>query len=241
MKAVIGFNTSVIENDSPYHSCYLKSTYTSAVEKAGGIAVLLPVTTYESHIDAYLDMIDGLILVGGNDLNPSSFGESKSLPTVKTTPVIRQEYDLKLAAKALERDIPIFGICMGVQVLNVAAGGTLIQDIEWIKETKQSHGLKISPYFSEHEINVTPDSLLHKLLVNTTVSVNSSHHQCVDKPAPGFIVSSESEDGIIESIEHPGKKFVLGVQWHPEAIHDRPEQLSLFRGLVEASLKNRQE
>jgi len=235
-KPYIGLNAGVSMNDKGKHSYSIGGRYTNAVTKAGGIPVVLPATKEINIIEKYLDLINGLVLIGGPDLDPKLYSNEVKLPTTSKTPLLRQEFDLALARLALERDLPVMGICMGCQVLCVAAGGTLIQDIQYqVEGYSQRHYRKIAPYYPLHNIEIVPDSILHGIIGKTRLEVNSAHHQSVKTPPHGFRAVAFSEDKIIECIEHPKKRFALGIQWHPEAIHDRPEQLSLFKALVQAS------
>jgi putative glutamine amidotransferase len=236
LKPVIGLNSGVSVNENGIPSFSLGGNYTNAVLKAGGIPVILPAVIDQDAIETFFKMIDGLILIGGPDLDPASYEDSPKLATVSPANPLRQEYSLNLARTALSQDIPFMGICMGCQVMNVAAGGSLYQDIEYqIPEYSIRHFRKIAPYYPFHKVTIVPDSLLHRIVGKTEMEVNSAHHQSIRNLAEGLKAIAFSEDGIIECIEHPGKRFALGIQWHPEVIHEREEQLSLFRALVSAS------
>ncbi|MBN1900358.1 gamma-glutamyl-gamma-aminobutyrate hydrolase family protein [Candidatus Sumerlaeota bacterium] len=236
MPPVIGLNSGLSVDQKGTPSFSLGGDYTNAVFKAGGIPVILPATKNEDVIDTYFKKIDGLILVGGPDLDPALYGESNKLATVQIAPPLRQEFSLFLAREAITRDIPLLGICMGCQVLNVALGGSLYQDIEYeLPGYSVRHFRKINSISPFHKIAILPDSLLYRILEKTEMEVNSYHHQSVRNPGEGLKATAYSEDGIVECIERPDKRFALGVQWHPEVIHEREEQLSLFRALVSAS------
>jgi len=238
VKPVIGINSSVGVSDEGTHRYILGGNYTSAVLKAGGIPVILPATHDPEVREHYFQLIDGFLLVGGPDIDPAIYGESERLATVVPASPLRLDFDISMARLALKKKTPVMGICMGCQVLNVSAGGTLFQDIEQQVPThSKRHYKKIAPYDPFHQIKIVRDSLLYRILERETMEVNSSHHQSVKNPGNGFQISAYSEDGIVECIENPDHPFALGVQWHPEGIHERPEQLLLFSALVSAASK----
>lgn len=236
MRPIIGLNSGVSVNEKGIPFFSLGGNYTNAVFKAGGIPVILPATNDRDAMETYFKLINGLILVGGPDLDPASYGDSPKLATVHPAHQLRQEFSLTLARTALSHDIPFMGICMGCQVMNVAAGGSLYQDIEYqVPEYSVRHFRKIAPHYPFHNVTIVPDSLLHRIVGKTEMEVNSAHHQSIRVLAEGLKAIAFSEDRIIECIEHPQKRFALGIQWHPEVIHDREDHLSLFRALVSAS------
>lgn len=194
-------------------------------------------------IDQALAGIGGLMLTGGGDVAPSRYGEQPH-PTVEEAEPGRDAFEIALITAARARDLPIFAICRGVQVLNVACGGTLVQDIPSEVTGALQHSLAVPqhmPYELAHEVWVDKDSLLAKLmrerLVDEALEVNSRHHQAVKQVADGFIVSATAPDGVIEAIEDPTARFCLGVQWHPENFFRTGEFRALFEGFLEASQK----
>ena len=194
-------------------------------------------------IEQALAGIDGLMLTGGNDVAPSRYGE-QAHPTVVEAEAGRDEFEIGLINSARARQLPILAICRGVQMLNVACGGTLIQDIPSQVTGALAHSLPVPPnlaYSLAHEVWVEKDSLLSKLmrerLADDTCEVNSRHHQAVKEVARGFRVSATAPDGVIEAIEDPAADFCLGVQWHPENFFRTGEFRSLFEGFVEAAQK----
>ena len=240
MKPVIGMNSGVPISDEGGHRYVLGGNYTNAILKAGGIPVILPATQEPEVMEEYFRFINGLLLVGGPDIDPKIYGDSEKLATVSVASPLRLDFDLSIARLALEKNLPVMGVCMGCQVLNVASGGTLYQDIEQQAPThKVRHYRKIAPYYLFHRITIAQDSLLFQIVGKETMEVNSAHHQSVKDPGRDFKITAYSEDGIVECIENPGHPFALGIQWHAEAIHDRPEQLSLFCALVSAASKSR--
>jgi putative glutamine amidotransferase len=194
-------------------------------------------------IEQALAGIDGLMLTGGDDVAPSRYGE-QAHPTVVEAEAGRDEFEIGLINSARARQLPILAICRGVQMLNVACGGTLIQDIPSQLTGALVHSLPVPPnlaYSLAHEVWVEKDSLLSRLmrerLVDDTCEVNSRHHQAVKDVARGFRVSATAPDGVIEAIEDPAAVFCLGVQWHPENFFRTGEFRSLFEGFVEAAQK----
>ena len=187
--------------------------------------------------------IDGLMLTGGDDVTPARYGEPAHPATVEAE-TGRDEFEIALITAARARELPIFAICRGVQVLNVACGGTLIQDIPSQLPGALGHSLPCPPnqaYTFAHEVWIEKDSLLAALmrerLTDDTCEVNSRHHQAVKDVAKGFRVSATAPDGVIEAIEDPAALFCLGVQWHPENCFRTGEFRPLFEGFIEAAQK----
>jgi putative glutamine amidotransferase len=194
-------------------------------------------------IEQALAGIDGLMLTGGDDVAPSRYGEAPHA-TVVEAEAGRDEFESALIIAARARDLPIFAICRGVQILNVACGGTLVQDIPTQVAGALAHSLPVpqhEPYALAHEVWVDKDSLLAKLmrerLVDEALEVNSRHHQAVKQVANGFVVSATAPDGVIEAMEDPRARFCLGVQWHPENFFRTGEFRALFEGFLEASAR----
>jgi putative glutamine amidotransferase len=183
--------------------------------------------------------IDGLLLTGGNDVAPSLFGETPHA-TYHQAEAGRDEHEIALVQRALEAGRPILAICRGVQVLNVAFGGTLVQDIPSAFDTTVTHQLGLPKNAVAHEVWVNRGSLLWTLMEERlengdTLAVNSRHHQAVRDVAPGFVVSATAPDGVVEAIERPDGVFCLGVQWHPENFWRTGEFRELFEGFVKAA------
>jgi putative glutamine amidotransferase len=193
-------------------------------------------------VDAALSGVDGLLLTGGDDVAPPIYGEQPHATITDAEPG-RDEFEIGLVKAARERGVPIFAICRGVQVLNVACGGTLVQDIPSQVKGALAHDLPVPPnqsYSLAHEIWLEKDSLLSNLMRERlsdtdACEVNSRHHQAVKDLAPGFLVCATAPDGVIEAIEDPAKRFCLGVQWHPENFFRTGEFRPLFEGFLEAA------
>lgn len=229
MAAIIGLTC---DGDLEGHRIFLNSAYIAAVSQAGGIPLLLPPGSQEM-ADQYLKIIDGLLLTGGGDVDPRFYGEE---PKEGLGRVLRErdEFELYITRRALLLGKPILAICRGMQLLNVAAGGTLYQDI--VLELGSSLHNPGGPRSAlHHRIEIQPGTLLYKWL-GGQVRVNSMHHQAVRSLGQGLRVSATSEDGLIEAVEGTGEAFVVGVQWHPEELTNfYPEQRKLFKNFVVAA------
>lgn len=213
---------------------YLKQEYHQAVAQAGGLPVLFANLTEPRLINAMLDSIDGLLMTGGGDLNPRYFGQPphKSLTTLTEA---RDYLEMRLATLAMKRQTPILAICRGHQVLNVALGGTLYQDLTCLPRKTLAHHDPRQTGKISHRVEILKGSRLHSVVGSTSIITNSSHHQVIDKLGRGLTASAFAPDGIIEAIEHSANEFVIGVQWHPEGIIRRQHSRKLFAALVGAA------
>lgn len=206
--------------------------YVESVERAGGVAVLLaPDARVESDPSILLDRIDGLLIAGGSDIDPSTYGAPLD-PQTGETNLGRDRFELALARAAVERDMPVLGVCRGMQILNVAFGGTLVQHLP----DRYGHdGHRPNPGTfagSEHDVLLEEGSLAARVAGETSHSTLQHHHQGLDSVGEGFTVTGHAaDDGLAEAIEMPGRSFVLGVQWHPEADPESP----VIGALVEAA------
>jgi putative glutamine amidotransferase len=220
-------------------TCRKLEDYRQAILHVGGEARILE---HAMAIDSALDGIGGLLLTGGDDVSPARYGESAH-STVVEADTVQDEFELGLVSQARARQLPILAICRGVQVLNVACGGTLVQDIPSQLPGALEHTLPVPPnqsYSLAHEVWLEKDSLLSSLMRERlsdadTCEVNSRHHQAVKDVASGFRVSATAPDGVIEAIEDPSARFCLGVQWHPENFWRTGEFRALFEGFLEAA------
>ena len=219
--------------------CRKLEDYKQAILHVGGEVRILDASM--SVADA-LSGIDGLMLTGGDDVMPSRYGETAHETVVEAEPG-RDEFEIALVNEARARELPLFAICRGIQVLNVACGGTLVQDIPSEVRGALPHSLKIpphEPYSLAHEVWLDKDTLLSRLMGERlsdadSCEVNSRHHQAVKDVARGFKVSATAPDGVIEAIEDPAARFCLGVQWHPENFWRTGEFRPLFEAFVEAA------
>jgi putative glutamine amidotransferase len=196
----------------------LPRNYVDAVQLAGGLAVLLPPDPrLLEHPGEALELIDGLLLAGGADIDPSTYGQPAHAETVDTV-LERDLFEIALVRAAVERDLPVLGICRGMQLINVALGGTLNQDLPEHFGHQEHRRVLGSFDGSDHDIELTPDTLAMRVIEAPRHGTKSHHHQGVDRIGEGLQVSATSAmDGLVEAIERPEGSFVLGVQWHPEA------------------------
>lgn len=192
----------------------LRKNYSEAVVHAGGLPLMLP---HEPELaEAYLDTIDGLLVTGGAfDVDPALFGAATRHDTVKLK-TRRTAFELAIVGGALESDMPILGICGGQQLLNVALGGTLIQHIPDEVDDCLAHEQPNPRTEPGHDVLLAEGTLLRRIAAAARIPVNSAHHQAVKDVAPGAVVDAVAPDGVIEGIEVPGRRFCIGVQWHPE-------------------------
>jgi putative glutamine amidotransferase len=224
----VGEHHETPEGEPSRREMALGVVYGEAVARAGGLPVILAPVGPEA-IDALLDRLDGLCLSGGPDLHPSTYG-AEPAPELGPTEPEADTFELALARRAARRGMPILGICRGMQVMNVAAGGTLRQHLS-------EHRQDVPGDRTTHRVRVVRTSRLRALAGRATVEVNSFHHQAPDRLGDGLRLSARSVDGVIEGIEDPRAHFHVGVQWHAECLTDRPEHLALFEGLVHAAAR----
>jgi len=210
----------------------VRENYCGAIAKAGGLPVPLP---HEPDIaESYLDTIDALVITGGAfDVDPALFGDNTRHATIVTKDR-RTEFELAITRGALDRDMPVLGICGGQQLLNVVLGGTLIQHIPDEIKDALAHEQPNPRDEPGHEVTVTPGTLLHRITGTATMSVNSAHHQAVRTVGKGIVIDAVAPDGVIEGIELPGRRFCLGVQWHPEFAID-PADTKIFDAFIDAA------
>ncbi|NDV81169.1 gamma-glutamyl-gamma-aminobutyrate hydrolase family protein [Bacteroides sp. 51] len=213
IKPLIGISCSHPENN--FSSA--RRTYTESVLKAGGLPILVPIIETEEDLARIISMLDGLILIGGEDVHPSYYNE-EPIEELGDVNDIRDVYDLALIRLAADRKLPTFGICRGEQLINVAFGGSLYQDIpSQYEDTSVEHNQKVPSKYPTHYIDLLPGSIIATVTGETELVTNSHHHQAVKDVAPGFRVTAWSCDGIPEAIESSTGLPVWGVQFHPEA------------------------
>lgn len=204
--------------------------YLNAIWRAGAVPVLLPVDGNKDRALEMLDMVDGLLISGGNDVSPEMYGSKEN--KCGTLDENRDAMEKCLLEKALEMDMPVLGVCRGVQLMNAALGGTLYQDLP--SEGYPNHTItKFARNIATHTVDVKEDTLLAKILGSVELGVNSFHHQAVERLADGLEAAAVSKEGIVESVYMPGKKFVLAVQWHPEMMFDSEVQQKIFAAFVD--------
>jgi putative glutamine amidotransferase len=212
----------------------LRDDYVRSVETAGGLPLVLAPGNPED-AGPLLDRLDGLLLTGGADVGPHHYGAEPHPTVVRVLPE-RDSFELALIREALARDLPMLAICRGHQVLNVATGGTLIQDIPSLVRGTVDHDPEGERWHPAHDVRILPGTRLRGILGRDEVAVNSFHHQAVKDVGEGLVVSAVSADGVVEGLERPASRFVVGVQWHPEAFWDKDGAFRpLFEALVRAS------
>lgn len=212
---------SVKENKKDF---YITKKIPELVLKRHASPIMLPGYDSEPYIEELSHMLSGLLLTGGGDVDPSLYGQHKTLS--REINLQRDNFEIKLIKRMYSMGKPILAICRGMQVLNVAFGGTLIQHIE-------GHFQKEEKDVPSHKIFIRENTLLHKIVKRKDIQVNSFHHQAIKEIAPIFIVSAVSEDGIIEAVEHVKHPFIVGVQFHPEYMHEIEPFNSLFNAFIE--------
>lgn len=241
-KPVIGINSNrVIKLETEYsHSVIdaISNDYIESVIKAGGIPVILPILNDEESIRRQIELLDGIILSGGIDINPLAYNEEPS-PKLGYIFPDKDTFDILLVRIACELNKPILAICRGHQILNVAFGGTLYQDLSDMEGCYIKHQQQTKDGAVTHTIDILKDSILHTILGNSIVT-NTFHHQAIKDLAPGFKVTAYSKDNVIEAIEKCNSNFIVGVQFHPEIMtaYNNQNMLKLFESFITASSKN---
>jgi len=236
MKPIIGVSPDThsgrrIKTRTPQERIvYIWDFYLRAIEDHGAVPVLLPVTARRASIRTLMDGLNGILLAGGNfDIPPEYFGE-KPKPWLGPVKKTRSDSELAMFREALRRDMPVLGICGGMQLINVALGGTLFQDILEERPESGRHSQKVRKDRTSHQVRVSPGTRLYAIMKGRKGTgvfrsrVNSTHHQAVKDSGRGLVVSAVSPDGIIEGIESTAHRFILGVQWHPELLYARQKE-----------------
>lgn len=215
---------------------YVYSDYVRPIVELGGAPCIIPVLRDEDYYHDSMRNSQGLVLVGGGDVNPFLFGRNVE----KNIGPVHPDMDfgeMEMVKIALEMNIPILAICRGIQLLNIVAGGTIHQHIPDNVPDAFNHSTHFPPGTLAHWVNVDTNSLLYRIVEKEKISVNSNHHQAVSKVGQGTVVCGRADDNVIEAIEMPQKKWVLGVQWHPEIIwRQNEDQKKIFEAFVKACL-----
>ena len=238
MPPLVGITTGIFVHPTrgwEYNRVYVPVI--RAVTDAGGLPVLIPVSVNDEVLHGIYGRLDAILLPGGGDVRPSVYG-AETHPLTHYIDDARDHVEIQLAQWAARDDLPLMGICRGNQVMNVAFGGTLVQDIPSQIETTFQHDISEGMPRDTllHEVEIDPTSRLASIVGETRWKVNSLHHQSVERPAPSLCVTAHAPDGVVEGLEMPDKKFVLSVQWHPEDLYEHdPAMTRLFRAFVEAA------
>jgi putative glutamine amidotransferase len=239
-KPLIGL-TCTFRNEDGSLLYGLYASYIKAVENAGGLPLLIPINLLPENLRALYDVVDGVLLTGGGDVDPTEYGVANDIPLRSINPD-RDRTELTVARWAAAEDKPTLGICRGVQVMNVALGGTLYRDLASEFGTMVNHDLGGSQPrdFKGHSVEVAEGSKLANLLGDTAPSVNSMHHQAIRQLGESLKPVAVAPDGIVEGVEIPTAKFFVGVQWHPEELAGYSEPMQrLFSGFVQHATPNR--
>lgn len=218
----------------------LNRAYFDALEQAGATVLPIPTTHDVDHMRFHYELLDALLLPGGADVEPRRYGAVARDDAHLTLMPELDEVELALTGWAIADGLPVLAICRGIQVLNVACGGTLWQDLLVEGVVRESHDREPRDFLA-HGLDIEPDSLLARTVGRTHVEVNSMHHQAIRKLGPSLRAVAHSTDGLIEGVEIPGDRFVVGLQCHPEELVGRePWAINLFSGLVEAGSRYRE-
>lgn len=233
-RPLIGITLDTHDDGDKYESPY---SYAKSVERAGGLPLLIPYQTDLALIPRIVDVFDGILFSGGNDLDPASYGQAWHPKAVPIDPA-RQNFEMALLAEVERRRLPILGICLGSQVMNVYRGGSMHQFLPEVSREGALEHRKIGETLERHQVTLDPASKLGKAIGKPEISVNTYHKQSADRIGRGLRVVATAPDGVIEGFEDPSFPLFAAVQWHPERLSDEAEHLAPFRLLVESAVAN---
>ena len=231
---LIGISGSIEHDESRQ---FIVRDYMRSVAEAGGVPLLMSMDMTDRELEACLNAMDGILLAGGNDVDPSLYDEHPH-PCIGEIDPLRDAFESRLIELLSQRDLPVLAICRGIQILNVARGGNVYQDLP--KQFKGDgtvvlgHDQTAPASYPSHTVQVAEHTLLHEIVGQTTLRVNSFHHEAVDRLAPSLTACAVAPDGVIEGVYDPNARFVLGVQWHPERMRDDASR-KLFAAFIAAS------
>ncbi|OLR26830.1 gamma-glutamyl-gamma-aminobutyrate hydrolase family protein [Bacillus cereus] len=235
-KPIIGISASVIIDSGGifpgYRRSYVNEDYVNSVLQNGGIPFIIPVHTNMEVIKKQISLIDGLILSGGHDVSPFSYNEEPQQKLGDIFPE-RDYFDFSLIKIAKNKNIPILGICRGAQIINVYHGGTMYQDLSYMEGDTLKHWQVHTPELATHSIYIKKYSMLHSILGEEKLAVNSFHHQTIKEVPSNFEIVATAKDSVIEAIECKDYAFLLGIQWHPEMLYQNIKVMNnLFSALI---------
>ena len=229
MRPLIGIVPLV---DEKKDSLWMLPGYMNGITEAGGIPIMLPLTDDSSVISQLLDNVQGILLTGGHDVDPRIYGE-EPIPECGPACTMRDSMEKELLDQALEKNMPVLGICRGIQFMNAYLGGTLYQDLPTQFGSQVEHHMSPPYDVPVHSVSVREDSGLYRILNRNKLEVNSYHHQAIKDTADRLKVMAVSEDGLVEAVEMPDKRFVWAVQWHPEFNFSKDENsLKIFEEFI---------
>ena len=229
-RPIIGITVD-IENDGFLSSPH---SYFSSVEKSGGLPLIIPFLENDDTIDRLVALCDGFLFSGGNDIAPERYGENKIEQCGEIAP-LRDELEFKLLDKLLKTEKPILAVCRGAQLINVAFGGTLIQDIPTESPSSVSHRQTEPKFSHSHSVNVKEGTPLFDLVKKTRIPANSFHHQAIKTLADGLQVMATADDGVIEAVWHTEKRYIRAYQWHPERLFDIDQNsVAIFEDFIKS-------
>lgn len=231
-KPIIGIGSDIQHVEGERDRAFAYTTYIDSLRRAGAVPVLIP--PQPENAAELVETLDGILLAGGEDCDPALYGQERHPQVLEVMDERRQSNDLALAKVARERGIPTLGICLGLQMMNVAGGGTLVQDIDSQVETEIQHASQPEDRV-RHDVMVKQGTKLASIVPAIELNVNSSHHQAIAQVADGLRITAHAPDGIVEGLEDPRHPFYVGVQWHPEDMAGEGSASTLFDAFVQAA------
>ena len=243
-KPIIGISTSVLVDEGGgfpgYERIYVNKDYVSSVISAGAVPLMIPMEDSEENLRQTLELVDGMIFSGGHDIAPIRYGEEPHQKLQEICPE-RDDFDFLLYRLAKEHSLPILGICRGFQLMNVSEGGKLYQDLSLKNTESLKHSQGHGPSVPTHTVKVEPGSKFYKILGKEEIRVNSFHHQAVKSTSENVAISGKALDNVVEAIELKNYPFGLGVQFHPEMLQAKEEDMKkIFAALVSAAKEYRE-
>ena len=232
-KPIIGLTPS---HDTNTNDLLIYHTYMRVISACGGIPVILPLEASEADLKQLVSQFDGFLFTGGPDVHPFLFGE-ETHPKCGNVSSLRDSMEMDLIPLVMEQEKPVLGICRGIQILNIALGGTIYQDLDsqFTCDIPVAHNQPFDHKSPSHTVEVLPNTLLAEITGESSLMVNSMHHQAVRDIAPCLEISGYAAGHLVEALEYPGYPFFLAVQWHPEHLWNRqPEEKKLFTAFIEA-------